>query len=214
MDTNIGIWERVLEAPTKAYQELFEVERDYLVEKISPNSQVLDVGCGEGRNIKNILAKTKNVFGVDNDQVAVKDAAKNFENIPTVKVIQAEASKLPFKNDFFDAVTFLMILPNLANEKQSALAEAVRVLKPNGILILSTFAETAFNERMKIYKQIKAPIKKIERTTVIFDNVVSEQFSLDQLKALADEAGLIITENRKIGELAYILTLKKSEHHH
>lgn len=212
-NTNISYWEQVLKAPTPAYQELFDAEKEYLNTHIEPNSLVLDIGCGEGRNMQSILQKTQNVYGIDNDQKAVEDAKKKFEKIDTVKVVSASADKLPFEDETFDTVTFLMILPNLENNKDSSIGESARVLKKGGKLILSTFAETAFDERMKIYKITNVPIKKIEGTKVIFDESLgantSEQFSLDELRLLGEKSGLVIIDSKKIGDIAYIITYQK-----
>lgn len=212
-NTNIDYWEQVLKAPTPAYQELFDAEKEYLNTHIEPNSFVLDIGCGEGRNMQSILQKTQNVYGIDNDQKAVEDAKKKFEKIDTVKVVSASADKLPFEDETFDTVTFLMILPNLENNKDSSIGESARVLKKGGKLILSTFAETAFDERMKIYKMTNVPIKKIEETKVIFDESLgantSEQFSMDELRSLGEKSGLVIIDSKKIGDIAYIVTYQK-----
>ncbi len=212
-NTNIGYWEQVLEAPTPAYQELFDAEKEYLNTHIEPNSFVLDIGCGEGRNMQSILQRTQNVYGIDFDQKAVDDAKKRFEKIDTVKVFVASADKLPFEDETFDTVTFLMILPNLENNKDSSIGESARVLKKGGKLILSTFAETAFDERIKIYKMVNAPIKKIEGTKVIFDESLgantSEQFSLDELRSLGEKSGLVVVESKKVGDIAYIVTYQK-----
>jgi len=212
-NTNIGYWEQVLETPTPAYQELFSAEREYLDKHILPDSFVLDIGCGEGRNMQSILQNTKNVYGIDNDPKAVKDAKKRFGEIETVQVAVASADNLPFENETFDTVTFLMILPNLENNKESSISESARVLKKGGKLILSTFSETAFNERMKIYKMLNAPIKKIEGTKVIFDESLgantSEQFSLDELKSLGEKSSLRIVDSAKVGDIAYIVAYEK-----
>jgi len=60
-DTNIGYWEAVLRNPTPAYKELIETEHAYLIDKISNNSKVLDIGCGDGRNIKPIFCNVKSL---------------------------------------------------------------------------------------------------------------------------------------------------------
>lgn len=207
--TNIGYWEQVLEAPTSAYKELFEAEQKYLVENITPGSKVLDIGCGEGRNMASILKQTPYVYGIDNDQKVVDDAIKNFKDIDTVKVLKTEAINLPFKNETFDVVTFLMILPNLEINKKETIKESARVLKKEGVLILSTFAETAFEERMKIYKQVNADIKKIEGTKFTFNGFTSEQFSLQELIELGDIAGLKLVDHIKVGDMAYICKFQK-----
>lgn len=212
-NTNIGYWERVLKAPTPAYQELFDAEKTYLITNISNGSKVLDIGCGEGRNMKSILESTPNVYGVDMDAKAVEDAKENFKNNEGVHIVQGEAKALPFEDGSFDVATLLMILPNLNNDKEAALKEAARVLKDGGFVVVSTFAETAFDERMEIYKQVNAPIKRIEGTTVIFDESlganVSEQFSLEDIENLAKSAGLTISEHQKVGVIAYICKLVK-----
>ena len=211
--SNIGYWEQVLKAPTPAYQELFDAEKKYLHDNIPQDSKVLDIGCGEGRNIKNILQKTKYVTGIDNEEKAINDAKENFKNNPTVDLVVAEATELPFQSETFDVVTFLMILPNLDNHKLEAIKESVRVLKNGGALILSTFSETAFEERMKIYKQTNVPIERIEGTKVVFDKSLgantSEQFSKEELEKLGTEAGLIMVDCHRIGDIAYICKFQK-----
>jgi ubiquinone/menaquinone biosynthesis C-methylase UbiE len=214
MSTNIGYWEEVLKAPTPAYQELFDAEIKYLLDNIKSGAKTLDIGCGEGRNIKTILNRSKDVTGIDNDPIAVKDASDNFSGIPSVRIVCAEAVNLPFEDESFDVVTFLMILPNLDKQKEKGLREAARVLKSDGLLILSTFSEEAFDERMKVYKKVGAPIELVEGTKVIFDKSVganiSEQFSFEEINNLAKSAGLKIIKHSKIGKLAYICTLVKS----
>jgi ubiquinone/menaquinone biosynthesis C-methylase UbiE len=195
------------------YQNLFEAERRCLLKNIQPDAVVLDVGCGDGRNMRTILEKTLYVTGIDNDKKAVKDAEKHFDAFPTVKIVYAEAISLPFEDGLFDIVTYLMILPNLDTHKEKALSEAVRVLKPGGIIILSSFSETAFDERMEVYKKVGAPIVRTEGTKVIFDKSLgantSEQFSKEQIQKLAQTAGLKVDECEDVGTLAYVCTLSK-----
>lgn len=213
MATNIGYWEKVLQAPTPAYQELFSAEKAYLLANIKTDDVVLDIGCGEGRNIKTILEKTKFVTGLDNDQTAVTDAQNNFANNPTVKIVLGQAISLPFDDASFSVVSFLIILPNMDTNKEKAFFEVARVLKDGGTMLLSTFAETAFEERMAIYKQVGVPIIRTEGTKVIFDKSLgantSEQFSLEEIKALGSAAGLKVIESQKVGTLAYLCKLLK-----
>ena len=181
---------------------------------ISPNNSVLDIGCGDGKNIETILQTTSHVSGVDNDLIAIEDAKKRLKNYPDVELFCADALNLPFKDEAFDTVTFFEIIGNLGDNKFSALKEAYRVLKSDGFIILSTYSEHAFDERMKMYAQIEVPIEKIEGTKVYFDKSVgayeSEQFSLEELKKLGEDAGFIITDHVKVGTLSYICKFIKA----
>lgn len=210
---NIGYWEQVLQTPTPAYKEMFDSERRYLLDHIPGGANVLDIGCGEGRNMRTIFERTKEITGVDEDERAVDDARKSFVGISTVKIIRANAAKLPFADQTFDVVTFLMILPNLDDLENIVMGEVSRVLKVGGRVILSTFSEDAFEERIKIYKQVKVPIIKVEGTTVHFDKSlganVSKQFSKKEIQTFAERAGLTLTDIQKVGTIAYICTLEK-----
>ena len=213
MSTNINYWEQVLQAPTPAYQELFDAERDCIRKHVKPGMNVLDIGSGDGRNMKTILEMTEHVTGVDHDPMAVQDALKNFSGYSSVKLVVGDASKLPFGDETFDVVTFLMILPNLDTQKQIAFNEASRIVKKDGLVILSTFSETALDERMKVYKIVNVPIQRIEGTKVIFDKSLgantSEQFSLEEIGIQAQNAGLKVVETQKVGKLAYVCVLRK-----
>jgi len=211
--TNIGYWEQVLQNPTLAFQELFNAEKKYLLEHITNNAKVLDVGSGSGRNIETVLLKTKDVFGIDNDPKAIKDSLAKFSNTLNVKIIQSDATELPFEDNTFDIAILMIVIGSLDNKKIPVLKEIQRVLKQDGKLILSSYSEDAFEERMKIYKQVNAPIEKIEGTKVVFNKSlganVSEQFSKEELEKFGKEANLKMIDCEKVETIAYICTFNK-----
>lgn len=211
--TNIHYWEKVLENPTPTYKKLFDEERQYLTTHISRNSYIIDVGCGDGTTIQNILSISNKVIGVDNDPKAVADAQIKFSSALDIKIILADALFLPFAEKTFDTVIHMMTLVNFENNKIKALLEMSRVLKDDGKIILSVYSEDAFPSRLEMYQQIKVPIEKTEGTQVIFNESVgankSEQFSKEELKSIFDEARLTISDCRKVESIAYICELIK-----
>ena len=211
--TNISYWEKVLKNPTPAYKELIDTERAYLIEKVAADSKVLDIGCGDGRNIKSILNKTTQVVGIDNDEVAVSDAKQNFSNVPSIQILHAEAIKIPFEDSVFDVVIFFDILQNLGSQKEKALHEARRVLTKDGMIILCAYSDHGFDERIKMYNIINVPIEKVDGTKVFFEKSVgayiSEQFTQKEIEDFAISAKLTICDMQIIGNLACIYTQKK-----
>lgn len=176
------------------------------------NARVLEVGCGYGRSLLDVVGLTMNLVGVDQDKTAIEHAKMNLKKFPKVKLIVADGKKLPFKSGSFDYVLCLTTFANY-DDKYKILREMRRVLKADGNVILSVYAENSLRERLKIYKKINAEIKEIKPNgTVVFDdfgiNGYSEQFSKSQLKATFKKSELNIVEMKKVA-IAYICMLSK-----
>ena len=208
MSTNIDYWEKVLANPIVSYKKLIEVERVYLQKNVTPHSKVLEIGCGNGRNIESLISITKNIVGIDNDPQAVKDAKKRLAKFLTVTILEADALALPFEDQSFDFVILLDTLVNFKENKLKSLLEMKRVLSKTGKVIISVYSEDAFDNRMTMYKQIEVPIERVDGTKIIFDKSVganeSEQFSKDQIFELSKQAKLKLVDCIKVEKIAYI----------
>jgi ubiquinone/menaquinone biosynthesis C-methylase UbiE len=204
---NYHAWADTLTNLPKSYRDWFAEEKKYLQKIITLDSKVLEVGCGDGRSIFDILSITKNIIGIDYDNKAVANAQNNFNNYPSVKIIEADATNLPFQDMSFDFVICMTTFANFNDKKFIALEEMKRVLKKDGKIIISVFSEDALKERLKVYKVMKSEIKKIENGTVIFgDDGVSEQFSNKQLEDIFNKVHLQIEDITKVN-IAYLCTL-------
>jgi len=209
---DIAFWEKVLKNLPLAYKIWFEKEKEYLQQNITKNAKVLEIGCGEGRSLNDIINITENLTGIDHDPEAVKKAEANLNGHSGVKILSAEATNLPFKDEFFDFVICMTTFANFGDKKYKALDEMKRVLKNQGNIIISVFSEEAFKERMKLYKKTNFPIKEIIGTTVIYNSKwgdnFSEQFSQKELEEIFKKTKLKIVEIKKLN-MAYICKLKK-----
>lgn len=98
---------------------------------LKPKSLV-SVGCGEGFDLKHILSvyEPKKTVGVDLSKSALIYAKKQ---LPKVEFIQADATKLPFKDKEFDLVIALEILEHIPAYGK-ALDELKRIGKNNIII--------------------------------------------------------------------------------
>ena len=209
---NIVFWEEVLEDMPESYKLWFKKEREYLQQNISKNSSVLEVGCGEGRSLKDLIQISKNLTGIDHDKKAIEDAKINFKDFPRVKLLVASAENLPFKDNSFDFVICMTTFANFGEKKFKILDEMKRVLNKDGKIIISVFSEEALEERMKLYKKLNAPIKEIrEGGKIIFDESLgdntSEQFTDQELRDIFEKASLKLIEIKKLN-IAYICKLK------
>ncbi|MEK6800890.1 MAG: class I SAM-dependent methyltransferase [Nanoarchaeota archaeon] len=211
---NIDLWEKVLNELPESYRSWFKDERKFLHKYITKHSKVLEVGCGDGRSIKDIIDITQEVTCIDNEQKAVNDAKLNFKYYSKVKILLAEAIDLPLENNSFDFVLCLTTFANFGNDKYKALEEMKRVLKDEGSIIISVFSEKALEERMKIYKKLKCVIKEASKNgrVIIETNsgvIVSEQFSKKELIEIFNKTNLKVDEIIKSG-IGYICKLSKN----
>ena len=160
MNSSINYWEKILKNPSPKYKELFIRENEFLVKNISKNAKVLEVGCGNGRNIESIISITKNIVGIDIDPEAIKITKERFKNIPDIKIEENNVFNLSFANKIFDVVFTFITLVNWGENKIKALKEMKRVLKDDGKMIISVYSEDATENRILQYTEIGLGIKK------------------------------------------------------
>ena len=212
MKTNVDYWTELLANMPQSFKDWFSEEKKYLQKIITPDAKVLDVGCGDGRSVFDIISITKNDVGIDHDEKTISSAKNNFSRYPSVKFIKMDATNLSFDDESFDFIICMGTFANFAKDKFVVLKEMKRVLKKSGKIIISVYSEDAFAERIKIYKASRVKIKEIKDGTVVFDESlgdnISEQFSKKQLEDIFSRAYLHIEDITKLN-IAYLCTLTK-----
>lgn len=104
------------------------------------NVKILDWGCGPGRIIRhmpNFLGNGCEMYGTDYNKNSIAWCSKN---IPDAKFnLNTLDAKLPYSDNFFDAIYGISIFTHLSENKHLEwYQELFRVLKPNGIMFLTT----------------------------------------------------------------------------
>ena len=100
-----------------------------------PDMQILDVGCGGGAAISEMLTLSENshICGIDYSEVSVASAkAFNSEvSAERLEILQADIISLPFDDNRFELVTAVETV-YFWPEIEKAFREIYRVLKPYG----------------------------------------------------------------------------------
>lgn len=126
-----------------------------LVKKIGRGKAVLEVGCGEGRNLVLLSSLFSEVVGLDFSPEALKRAQSNYPDLCSkIKFIQAGVPLLPFVDQSFDLVLCWDTMSHLKpREFKTSIAEFYRVLFPSGHLIVNTFSRPhpSYNHPKEIY---------------------------------------------------------------
>jgi SAM-dependent methyltransferase len=93
----------------------------------------LDIGCAAGQLVAQATELSIDAYGLELSNYALKKATAG-------SFVQADAQCLPFRDMSFDVVSVLEVVEHIP-EPERALQECYRVLKEDGILLLSTPSE-------------------------------------------------------------------------
>lgn len=134
-------------------------------------NRLLEVGCGSGDLWKSQFVNTRyrELFLSDISEGMIQAARDSLGENYSYMVIDAQ--KIPFKQEYFDAVIanhMLFYLPRM----DQGLKEIARVLKPKGILYCSTYGTQHMCE-------ITTLVKEFDDRIVLSDHVLSDAFGLD-----------------------------------
>lgn len=97
--------------------------------------ETLEIGIGRGRSLP-FYPPDVRLTGIELSSVALEAAQRRARELGVLAVLQqGDAGALPYSNGHFDTVVFCFVLCTIPNDSR-AVAEAVRVLRPGGKLLL------------------------------------------------------------------------------
>jgi demethylmenaquinone methyltransferase/2-methoxy-6-polyprenyl-1,4-benzoquinol methylase len=120
------------------------------------NASVLDVACGTGDVLLEILSRTKShklIVGADFAPGMLKLARIKLlqeNSVTNVQLIAGNALHLPFPPDSFDAITIAFGIRNIMDRK-SALTSFFKCLKPGGIVAVLELATPSNKFFLSLY---------------------------------------------------------------
>ena len=96
---------------------------------------VADLGCGTGHIASEIAPFVERVISVDNSTAMLKAARRRLADVPNIDLRRGELISLPIDDASCDAALIVLALTYIL-EPTAAIAEAVRILKPGGKLVM------------------------------------------------------------------------------
>lgn len=149
---------------------------------ISPSDNILEIGCGEGYYTKRLLEKTKNVTATDISENFLSRTKANTGNRAKC-YLACPAEKVPFPSETFDKIFMSEVIEHLLDWR-SGMNEAYRILKPGGIIVISTPSKLS-------YFNILCHIKILLRNDPLDGDHIKE-FSRKELSSLIKDRFSIV----------------------
>lgn len=112
---------------------------------LAKDKMVLDVACGEGYGSALLSEVASDVVGVDISPEAVAHASKTYRDRANLRFLQQSAFNTGLPDASFDLVVSFETIEHLL-EQDAMLAELRRVLKPEGLLLISSPNRPVYSE--------------------------------------------------------------------
>ena len=125
--------------------------RDLMVQalEIAPGDEVLDLAAGTGTSTTAIARAGARVAAADFSLGMMSEGRRRGAPVP---FIGADAQRLPFAEDSFDAAVISFGLRNV-HEPRRALAEMVRVVRPGGRVVVCEFSTPSWRPFRTVYEK-------------------------------------------------------------
>lgn len=116
------------------------------INKFYKPPNVLDVGCGFGRNLFSIADRIKSGIGIDPSERAIEKARAfcGFFDIKNLKFINGVGEDIPFPKNSFDLIICFDVLEHVINP-EALIDEIMSVLKHEGAAVFFTGCDAKFN---------------------------------------------------------------------
>ena len=223
------ILKKVIKDYTKIAEEFDETRKkdcdefDLFIKYIENGQKIADLGCGNGRFYKFIKKHRKiHYIGIDNNEKLLEHATKSRSepslseaNTTSAKFIQGDILKIPLEKSNIDIALAIASFHHLPSSKlrQKSLTEIHRILKKDGIFIISVW--NLFQKKYKKYiwqariRHILSFGKYDWRDTFIPCGKTGVKryyyaFKAHELKNLLQKNGFKILEEHKNNNLIFI----------
>jgi ubiquinone/menaquinone biosynthesis C-methylase UbiE len=186
---------------SKTYDELagkaMSWSTQFLLREISlpENPVCLDVGSGTGISTFELAKKIQDngtIYGIDFSQLMIDKAKKNAEqqDFTNIKFIIGDAEQLDFPDSTFDLVISNQTLPYIPN-KQKALKETHRVLKPGGVSAHLFFGGSVYQEVIQAAVVVAGRHPEIPMFMEAVVEYRDDLFSLEDVIDVFESAGFL-----------------------
>ncbi len=200
-DMSVGRNEAIEANPVVCYEQELRAQTVLRMLDVKPGERILDIGCGNARDIARIAEAGGKVFGVDVSPGMVAAAQQELTRmgIGDVELQVGDATCLDFPNACFDKVLCSEVIEHIPNASQ-ALSEMYRVLKPGGKLVLSTPNKGSWYgfERYWIWQGLLRrkwphPCDEWRSLAEVLDLVTQHRFVVTEQKSVCFVPGFIVT---------------------
>ncbi len=151
---NPDILRRIYAIADTRVRQYLQAEIDHLAAWIRPGAKILELGCGYGRVLAPLARIAGMGWGIDS---APGNVASARDGYPDLNWAVMDAGRLALAGHSFDLVFGVQNFISACKvPAQNLLNECLRVVKPSGRILLSSYAEAFWPHRLDWFRQQSA----------------------------------------------------------
>jgi len=144
---------RVYEIASPRIRQYLDSEIDFVVERIKPGDRVLELGCGYGRVLERLVDRTDRVWGIDTSVTSLL-LARTESKGHNYLLAAMNAVQTAFRQDCFDVTACIQNgISAFKVDPKSLISEAIRITKPGGRVLFSSYADSFWPERLNWFRR-------------------------------------------------------------
>lgn len=135
-------------------RQYLEAETQHVLEKLRPEHSVIELGCGYGRILRHLAERAEWVTGIDTSISSLILAKRMLGDISNCSLYQMDANHLGFRDGIYDIVICIQNgISAFQVERVSLIKESMRIAKPRGTVMFSTYSEKFWRCRLQWFEQ-------------------------------------------------------------
>lgn len=139
-------------APSRVRQYL-DAEIEHVASYLRPGDLVLELGCGYGRVMAPLAHRCGTIVGIDTSPSSLEMATDYLAGVANRRLARMDAAALGFGDRVFDVVLCVQNGISAFHINQvDLIREAVRVTRPGGSVLLSSYSESFWAHRLEWFR--------------------------------------------------------------
>ncbi|MCM8785603.1 MAG: class I SAM-dependent methyltransferase [Candidatus Omnitrophica bacterium] len=135
------VWDRIFKKEGKLFIAIHkDIPKIVKIFKKKNVKRILDLGCGTGRHLIYLAKHNFDMYGIDISEYGIKitDKCLKEKNLKACLKVGDIYKKLPYKDNFFDAIISIKTIHHGKIENiRKLIKEMERILKPHGLIFIT-----------------------------------------------------------------------------
>jgi SAM-dependent methyltransferase len=142
---------RCYELAPPRVQRYLQAEIDFVLRYVRPSFRVLELGCGYGRVLAQLADRAAVVLGIDTSLDSLRLARRELGG--KCRLAGMDAVALALADGTFDLVICVQNgIAAFGVDKRKLIEEAIRVTRPGGTVLFSTYSEKFWDHRLAWFR--------------------------------------------------------------